>query len=55
MIDHLLVSRSLMAQYRGFEISSELLHDQSVAFGTDVKFLESDHVPVIAAFELPDD
>jgi endonuclease/exonuclease/phosphatase family metal-dependent hydrolase len=54
MIDHLLISRSLLAHYRGAEIHNELLHDESVAFGTDVKFPESDHAPVIAAFELPD-
>jgi predicted extracellular nuclease len=54
MLDHLLVSRSLLAHYRGSEIHNELLHDESVAFGTDVKFPESDHAPVIAAFELPD-
>ena len=54
MLDHLLISRSLLAHYRGSEIHNELLHDESVAFGTDVKFPESDHAPVIAAFELPD-
>jgi exonuclease III len=54
MIDHLLVSRSLVAHYRGAEIHNELLHDESVAFGTDVKFPESDHAPVIAEFEWPD-
>jgi endonuclease/exonuclease/phosphatase family metal-dependent hydrolase len=54
MIDHLLVSRTLLGYYRGLEIHNELLHDESVAFGTDVKFPESDHAPVIAEFELPD-
>jgi endonuclease/exonuclease/phosphatase family metal-dependent hydrolase len=54
MLDHLLVSRSLLSCYRGTEIHNELLHDESVAFGTDVKFPESDHAPVVAAFELPD-
>ena len=54
MIDHLLISRSLLAHYRGLEIHNELLHDESVAFGTDVKFPESDHAPVIAEFELQD-
>ncbi len=54
MIDHLLVSRPLLAHYRGSEIHNELLHDESVAFGTDVKFPESDHAPVIAEFELPE-
>jgi predicted extracellular nuclease len=51
-LDHLLISRSLLAHYRGSEIHNELLHDESVAFGTDVKCPESDHAPVIAAFEL---
>jgi exonuclease III len=54
MIDHLLVSRSLLAHYRSSEIHNKLLHDESVAFGTDVKFPESDHAPVIAEFELPE-
>ncbi|MEN8261429.1 MAG: endonuclease/exonuclease/phosphatase family protein [Pseudomonadota bacterium] len=54
MIDHLLVSRTLLAYYKGAEIHNELLHDESVAFGTDVKFPESDHAPVIAEFELPE-
>jgi hypothetical protein len=54
MTDHLLISRSLLAHYRGSETHSDLLHDESVAFGTDVKFPESDHAPVVAEFELPD-
>ena len=54
MLDHLLISRSLLAHYRGSELHNELLHGESVAFGTDVKFPESDHAPVIAAFELQD-
>lgn len=54
MIDHLLISRSLLAGYKNSEIHNELLHDESVSFGTDVKFPESDHAPVVAGFELPD-
>ena len=54
MIDHLLVSRSLLAYYTGSEIHNELLHDESIAFATDKKYPESDHAPVIAEFELPD-
>jgi predicted extracellular nuclease len=53
MIDHLLVSRSLLGYYRGSEIHNELLHDESIAFATDKKFPESDHAPVIAEFVLP--
>jgi predicted extracellular nuclease len=54
MIDHLLVSRGLLAHYKGSEIHNELLHDESIAFATEKKFPESDHAPVIAEFELPD-
>jgi endonuclease/exonuclease/phosphatase family metal-dependent hydrolase len=53
MIDHLLVSRGLLAFYAGSEIHNEILHDESVAFATDIKYPESDHAPVIAEFHLP--
>lgn len=51
MIDHILISRSLLAHYWGTEIHNELLHDESLAFAMDEKFPESDHAPVIASFE----
>lgn len=54
MLDHLLVSRPLLAYYRGTEIHNEMLHDESIAFATDTKFPESDHAPVVAEFNLPD-
>jgi endonuclease/exonuclease/phosphatase family metal-dependent hydrolase len=53
MLDHVLVSRSLLAFYRGTEIHNELLHDESIAFATDKRFPESDHAPVITEFEFP--
>jgi endonuclease/exonuclease/phosphatase family metal-dependent hydrolase len=53
MIDHVLVSRSLLEFYRGSEIHNELLHDENVAFAHDEKYPESDHAPVVAHFELP--
>lgn len=53
MLDHVLVSRSLLAHYRGAEIHNELLHDESVGFATDRKFPESDHAPVVAEFRAP--
>ena len=53
MLDHLLVSRSLLAFYRGAEIHNELLHDESIAFAEDKIYPESDHAPVIIEFELP--
>lgn len=53
MIDHLLVSRSLLRYHRSTEIHNELLHDESTAFATDDKYPESDHAPVIAHFGIP--
>jgi endonuclease/exonuclease/phosphatase family metal-dependent hydrolase len=50
MLDHLLISRSLLAFYRSTEIHNELLHDESAAFATDKKFPESDHAPVVSEF-----
>jgi endonuclease/exonuclease/phosphatase family metal-dependent hydrolase len=52
MLDHMLVTRNLLAHYRGSEIHNEILHDESVAFGIDRKFPESDHAPVVATFEI---
>ena len=53
MLDHMLVTRNLLAFYRGSEIHNEVLHDESQSFATDVKFPESDHAPVVATFDLP--
>lgn len=53
MLDHLLASRQLLPHYRGSEIHNEILHDESIAFATDVKYPESDHAAVIAEFDLP--
>jgi predicted extracellular nuclease len=52
MIDHILMSRSLLGSYKRSEVHNELLHDESIAFASDVKYPESDHAPVIAEFEL---
>lgn len=54
MIDHLLISRSLLTHYQRSEIHNELLHDESIRFTDDKLFPESDHAPVIAEFALPD-
>ncbi|SRR6266511_304376 len=53
MLDHILVSRPLLAFYRGTEIHNEVLPDESGAFRDDTKFPESDHAPVVAEFVLP--
>ncbi len=52
MLDHMLVTRNLLAHYRGSEIHNEVLHDESVSFAVDRKFPESDHAPVVATFDL---
>lgn len=54
MLDHILVSRAMLAYFRGIEIHNELLHDQTVLYKVKVFFPESDHAPVIAEFEVPD-
>ncbi len=55
MLDHLLVSRGLMTHYRGAEIHNELLCDESVAFAGEKLYPESDHAPVVARFDLPEE
>jgi endonuclease/exonuclease/phosphatase family metal-dependent hydrolase len=52
MLDHILVSRQLLRYFRGAEIHNEALPDESGAFRQDTKFPESDHAPVVAAFDL---
>ncbi|MFC4116681.1 endonuclease/exonuclease/phosphatase family protein [Nonomuraea zeae] len=51
MLDHMLVTRNLLAHYRSSEIHNELLHDESAAFAIDRKYPESDHAPVVATFQ----
>lgn len=53
MLDHILVSRTLVAFYHTTEIHNEVVPDESGAFRTDVQFPESDHAPVVAEFLLP--
>ena len=53
MIDHILVSRALLSAYETTQVDNELLHDESIAFATDVLYPESDHAPVVATFTLP--
>jgi endonuclease/exonuclease/phosphatase family metal-dependent hydrolase len=54
MLDHILVSRTLLAYFTGSEVHNELLHDESIVFTPRVFYPESDHAPVIARFELPE-
>ena len=52
MVDHLLVSRALMAFYRGLEIHNEALGDEVVAYAGIDRSPESFHAPLVAEFEL---
>ncbi len=52
MLDHILVSRSLLPYYEGTEIHNETLSDESIAFATDDKYPESDHAPILAKFKI---
>ena len=54
MIDHVMVSNALYQYWVGTEIFNELLPDESIAFASDIKFPESDHAPVVASFNLPE-
>lgn len=40
-------------QYDSTEVHAELLHDESIAFATDVLYPESDHAPIVASFTQP--
>jgi exonuclease III len=51
MLDHMLITRNLLAHYRRSEIHNEILHDESAAFAIERKYPESDHAPVVATFD----
>ncbi len=52
LLDHMMISRSLLAHYESAEIHNEILHDESIAFATDKKYPESDHAPFVVQFSL---
>lgn len=54
MLDHILASRSLMAQFRSIEIHNELLADELIAYATARHDPDSYHAPIVAGFEWPD-
>jgi hypothetical protein len=51
VLDHMVITRNLLAHYRGSEIHNEILHDESAAFAIERKYPESDHAPVVATFD----
>lgn len=54
MLDHILVSRPLLAHYRSSEIHNEALGDELVAYANVSTSPESYHAPVVARFDLAD-
>ena len=52
MIDHILVSRPMLAFFQHAEIHNEALPDESGAFRVDTQFPESDHAPLVAQFAI---
>ena len=50
LLDHLLVSQSLLNCYKNTEIHNELVRDETTAFAFDTKFPASDHAPIVAEF-----
>lgn len=53
MLDHILVSRTMLAYFKGSEAHNELLHDESIVFAPRIYYPESDHAPVVSRFDLP--
>jgi endonuclease/exonuclease/phosphatase family metal-dependent hydrolase len=51
MLDHILISHSLLARYRHFEVHNELITDELFGFATIGENPESYHAPVVAEFE----
>lgn len=54
MLDHILVSRPLLAGFRRIEAHTETLPDEAHAFAGIRHPTESHHAPVVAELELPD-
>jgi endonuclease/exonuclease/phosphatase family metal-dependent hydrolase len=55
LLDHMLISQSLLGYFDGAAIHNENLHDESAPFAFDDKFPESDHAPFVASFRVDQD
>ena len=54
MLDHILLSRALLAYFRGAAVHNETLEDELVGFAAVQHDPQSYHAPVSATFALPD-
>ncbi|GAA5214887.1 endonuclease/exonuclease/phosphatase family protein [Corallincola platygyrae] len=52
LLDHMLISQSLLPSFLGAEIHNENLHDESLPFTFDSKYPESDHAAFVGEFDL---
>lgn len=50
LLDHMLISQSLLPRFQHAHIFNENLHDESLPFMSDIKYPESDHAPFVAEF-----
>jgi endonuclease/exonuclease/phosphatase family metal-dependent hydrolase len=50
LLDHMLISQSLLPYFQQAEIHNENLHDESLPFTYDTKYPESDHAPFVSEF-----
>jgi endonuclease/exonuclease/phosphatase family metal-dependent hydrolase len=50
MLDHVLVSRALLARFRAIEAHNETLADESIGFGKTRHATASYHAPLVAQF-----
>lgn len=53
LLDHMLMSQSILTHFRHAEIHTENLHDASLPFSSDTKDPESDHAAFVSEFSAP--
>jgi exonuclease III len=51
MLDHMLITRNLLAHYRGSEIHNDILQTSPPHSPSTESIPESDHAPVVATFD----
>jgi len=52
LLDHMLISNSMLQCFRQAWVYNENIHDESLPFSFDIKYPESDHAPFVAEFSL---
>lgn len=52
LLDHMLISQSLLSAFKNADIHNENLHDESLPFTFDTKYPESDHAAFVGEFSI---